>query len=151
MKPKYHRLRNPKHRPVFLLPYIDFDGQYAGHTDCERLSLGWAQYGPPTSASLKTFRYVRGKWSRQSEEVPLHRAVDLTLLLAKAVGGIRQSRLKAISLPVGTFKNQVHEVPLEPLCGDDRESQAFATLIGDPEVRSRLKKLRDVLNGLQNL
>jgi hypothetical protein len=34
--------------------------------------------------SAKVWRHTGGKWSRQSEELPLHRALDLALLICKA-------------------------------------------------------------------
>lgn len=77
------RLGGLKHKPVYLLPYYNYDGPYAGETDCIFLSLGWAQYDP-RSVSVKTLRYIqkpdqRDRWSRQSEELPIHRAVDAVI------------------------------------------------------------------------
>jgi hypothetical protein len=67
------------HHPVWLFPYEQFDGIYADHTDCKYLSIGAAQFDEST-LSAKTLRYI-DRWSRQSEELPLHRLVDLTLWL----------------------------------------------------------------------
>jgi hypothetical protein len=150
MKSKYHELRNPKHQPVFLVRYIEYDGPYANKTDCEYLSLGWAQY-EPSSASLKAFRYTGKKWSRQSEEIPLHRAVDLVILLASAVGNVSNSRLGAISFPANTFEKQRVDLRIDPRAEEEWGRKTFTALIMDKRVRTRLKKLRDVLNGLSNI
>src|SRR5579862_7334034 len=101
-----------KHTPVFLLPYAAFDGPYVGATDCHFLSLGWAQYDP-RSASLKTFRHTGSKWSRQSEEVPLHRAVDLVILLARAIRNMSGTHLNPIDLPKGTLENQRQGISIQ--------------------------------------
>lgn len=139
-----------KHRPVFLVPYAAYDGPYAGATDCLFLSLGWAQYDP-RSASLKTLRHSGSKWSRQSEEIPLHRAVDLTLVLAHAIRAMGDGpHLHNINLPADTFENQADEQIVQAgavsLIG---EGEAFGREIKSELVRRRLSKLRTVLNELQ--
>jgi len=66
-----------------MVPYERFDGSYAGNTDAKYLSLGLAQWrGPadPDAVSAKVWRYVEGKWSRMSEELPLHRVIDRNCL-----------------------------------------------------------------------
>jgi Family of unknown function (DUF6530) len=137
------------HRPVFLVPYLEYDGPYANQTDCEYLSLGWAQYGPPPTASLKAFRYTGTKWSRQSEELPLHRAVDLVLLLAAALEGVRGSELRPLNFPRGTFEHQSADLQLRVGAKDKLEQRAFAKQMTDECVLNRLRKLREVLNRMQ--
>src|SRR3954471_8238758 len=76
-----------KHQPIFMIPYAPFDGPYAGDTDVKYLSIGHAQWrhpGDPHALSAKVWRYSGEKWSRMSEEVPLHRLADLCTLLVKA-------------------------------------------------------------------
>jgi len=138
-----------KHRPVFLVPYAAYDGPYVGDTDCLLLSLGWAQYDP-RSASLKTLRHSGSKWSRQSEEIPLHRAVDLTLLLAHAIRAMGDGpHLHNIQLPSGTFENQTDEPTIMAGAASSiGEGEAFGREIKSTLVRRRLGKLRDVLNQL---
>src|ERR1700730_3410969 len=94
-----------KHQPIFLVPSAGYDGPYVGATDCLFLSLGWAQYDP-RSASLKTLRHSGSKWSRQSEEIPLHRAVDIVILLAHAIRSMLGPYLNTVNLPANTFENQ---------------------------------------------
>ena len=48
------------------------------------MSLGVAQYDPD-EISLKVWRFVKGKWSRQSEELPIHRNLDLSILFIKTL------------------------------------------------------------------
>lgn len=81
---------NLKHRPVVCIDdYDTIDGPYAQNgTDVRSIDLGLAQWDP-YDISAKVWRFVGseegGKWSRQSEELPLHRVLDLAILIAEAV------------------------------------------------------------------
>jgi len=76
-----------KHKPVIVSEdYADVDGRYAGKTDVQGLSLGLAQWNDRGNVdiSAKVWRYTGEKWSRQSEEMPLHRVLDLAILICQA-------------------------------------------------------------------
>lgn len=76
---------NLKHKPVFVAEnYDNIDGRDAYKTDAKGLSLGLAQWNDrgKIDISAKVWRYTGEKWSRQSEELPLHRVIDLTILIA---------------------------------------------------------------------
>jgi hypothetical protein len=62
--------------------YDQIDGQYRHHTDAKALSIGFAQYDEDEIA-MKIWRHTGNRWSRQSEELPLHRNLDLTILLLR--------------------------------------------------------------------
>jgi len=71
-----------QHKPVVTVDdYDSKDGIYTGHTDARALSIGYAQYDED-EFSAKVFRHTGQSWSRQSEELPLHRVLDLAILLA---------------------------------------------------------------------
>lgn len=75
-----------KHKPVVVCDnYERVDGRAAYNTDAQGLSLGLAQWNDrgKVDASAKVWRYTGEKWSRQSEELPLHRVLDLAILIAK--------------------------------------------------------------------
>ncbi len=73
------------HKPIVSVSdYEKIDGIYANNTDAKALSLGVAQYDPD-EISLKVWRFVKGKWSRQSEELPIHRNLDLSILFIKTL------------------------------------------------------------------
>ena len=78
-----------KHKPVLEVANYDrIDGSSAGDkTDAKGLSIGLAQWNEPgcTEISAKVWRNTGEKWSRQSEELPLHRAIDLTTLICTAI------------------------------------------------------------------
>lgn len=83
-----------KHKPVIVAEnYDNVDGRYAGHTDAKGLSLGLAQWNDrgKVEISAKVWRYTGEKWSRQSEELPLHRVLDLAILVARGLGHFREA------------------------------------------------------------
>lgn len=76
-----------KHKPVIVSEnYENVDGHYAYSSDAKGLSLGLAQWNDrgQVDISAKIWRYTGQKWSRQSEELPLHRAIDLAILICRA-------------------------------------------------------------------
>jgi len=76
-----------KHKPVIVSEnYENVDGRYAYDSDAKGLSLGLAQWNDrgKVEVSAKVWRYTGEKWSRQSEELPLHRVLDLAILLCRA-------------------------------------------------------------------
>ncbi len=75
-----------KHKPVIIAEnYENIDGRYAYNTDAKGLSLGLAQWNDrgKVDVSAKVWRYTGEKWSRQSEELPLHRVLDLAILVCR--------------------------------------------------------------------
>ena len=80
---------NLKHTPIIHVQnYDDRDAQYTNETDAKFLSVGFSQWtngeeNEDRSISVKVGRYdnENGKWSRQSEELPIHRVIDLSILL----------------------------------------------------------------------
>lgn len=75
-----------KHKPVIISEnYENVDGRYAYQSDAKGLSLGLAQWNDrgKVDISAKVWRYTGEKWSRQSEELPLHRVLDLAILICR--------------------------------------------------------------------
>lgn len=85
---------NLKHKPVIVCEnYENIDGRMANHTDAKGLSLGLAQWNDrgKVDISAKVWRYTGEKWSRQSEELPLHRVLDLAILVLRAEQHFREA------------------------------------------------------------
>lgn len=83
-----------KHKPVIVSEnYEQVDGRNAGHSDAKGLSLGLAQWNErgKLDISAKVWRYTGEKWSRQSEELPLHRVIDLAILVARSLEHFREA------------------------------------------------------------
>ena len=81
-------MESPKylsHQPIISVDdYDKIDALYANHTDVKALSVGKAQYDE-NQISLKVWRHTGEKWSRQSEELPIHRNLDLSILFLAAL------------------------------------------------------------------
>lgn len=83
-----------KHKPVIVSEnYANVDGRYANDTDTQGLSLGLAQWNDrgKVDISAKVWRHTGDKWSRQSEELPLHRVLDLAILLTRTMEHFREA------------------------------------------------------------
>ena len=83
-----------KHKPVICAEdYAKIDGKYAGKTDAQGLSLGLAQWNDRgnVDVSAKIWRHSGEKWSRQSEEMPLHRVLDLAIMIVKSYGYFKEA------------------------------------------------------------
>lgn len=85
---------NLKHKPVIVSEnYENVDGRYAYKSDAKGLSLGLAQWNDrgKVDISAKVWRHTGDKWSRQSEELPLHRVLDLAILVCRAEQYFREA------------------------------------------------------------
>ncbi len=77
--------KNLSHKPIISVnDYDKIDALYANSTDVKALSIGKAQYDT-SQISLKVWRHTDEKWSRQSEELPIHRNLDLSILFLAAL------------------------------------------------------------------
>ena len=86
------------HRPIIKWEnYSKTDGRFANDTDAQGLSVGVAQWNSSDEnkpdISVKVWRHTGEKWSRQSEEIPPHRLVDMTSLLCSALMYVRNDVL----------------------------------------------------------
>lgn len=85
---------NLKHKPVIVSEnYENVDGRYAYKSEAKGLSLGLAQWNDrgKVDISAKVWRHTGDKWSRQSEELPLHRVLDLAILICRAEQYFREA------------------------------------------------------------
>jgi Family of unknown function (DUF6530) len=131
-----------------LIPYADFDGPYAGNTDCKFISVGWAQWEEnPRPLSVKLLCHTGDRWSRQSEEMPLHRCVDATSVIAMMVK--QSNHLGTFDIPAGFFEGQ--KKPLEVSTGSEAptgskaEQEHLRKQLHSTMLRRRLTKLTDLL------
>lgn len=85
---------NLKHKPVVCAEeYYKIDGKYADNTDAQGLSLGLAQWNDRGNVdiSAKIWRHSGEKWSRQSEEMPMHRVLDLAIMICKTYAYFKEA------------------------------------------------------------
>lgn len=96
------------HKPIYAINnYHRIDGHYKNNTDVVGLSLGKAQWDKESFIpSVKIFRYKEEKkrWSRQSEETTLTRALDMATLVIKVLDKIYNGReFEDIVTPFGSI------------------------------------------------
>ena len=74
-----------KHKPVLVAE--DYPAIDAQASDAQGLSLGLAQWNDrgKVDISAKVWRHTGEKWSRQSEELPLSRVLDLAILACAGI------------------------------------------------------------------
>ena len=83
-----------KHKPVIVSEnYERVDGRKCYDSDAKGLSLGLAQWNDRgrVEISAKVWRYTGEKWSRQSEELPFTRVIDLAILVARTEAYFREA------------------------------------------------------------
>ena len=82
-----------KHKPVIVSQDYDrIDGRDTS-ADTKGLSVGLAQWNErgKVDISAKVWRYTGQKWSRQSEEMPLNRVLDLAILICRTTQYFREA------------------------------------------------------------
>lgn len=137
------------HKPILAIPYDAFDGKYANTTDASFISAGKSQWDADDNGTkemaLKVLRYVfeQDKWSRQSEEMPPHRPIDLTILLVLGL-------MDNTTIPAGTFFNQDQDIVAlsQDLGGDFSSVCDYYSQHPDELaiIENRLNALFDVLS-----
>ncbi|MBL9144112.1 MAG: hypothetical protein JNM99_10580 [Verrucomicrobiaceae bacterium] len=150
-----------KHKAVIVAEdYERIDGQYAGHTDAMGLSLGLAQWNDrgKLDISAKVWRYTGEKWSRQSEELPLHRVLDLALLICEAKKHMREAyRFEKLYDPnqiqIGRIDLQGETMFVTINTGNemiDEDMKLFRDCLSkeDERIAERLKRLAEALKEL---
>lgn len=135
------------HKPVFAMPYEHFDGIYAGETDARYISVGLAQYDP-YHVSIKTMRRSEKRWTRQAEELPLHRAIDMSIFLAKVLGAGDQA---VLNFPAQTFQKQENDFSVSQENRSISELENYRMFLEKnmPMYKFQFKVLLDILKSLE--
>ncbi len=150
-----------KHKPVVVCEnYEAVDGRDQYDSCAKGLSLGLAQWNDrgKVDVSAKVWRYTGGKWSRQSEELPMHRVLDLALLICRA----KQYFMDAYRYPKLYDENnpRIDRIGLQgdamtvEICKDnpmlDTDIKLFADALAhdDEMIAERLHTLANLLNDM---
>lgn len=130
-----------KHKPVIVSEnYENIDGRNAYNSDAKGLSLGLAQWNDrgKLDISAKVWRYTGEKWSRQSEELPLHRVLDLAILISRSMLHFREAyRYEKL---YDTDKPVIDRVGLQ---GD---AMTISVCTDNPMIDGDIKLFRQVLS-----
>ncbi len=151
-----------KHKPVITVEnYENVDGRTAYQSDAKGLSLGLAQWNDRgrVDISAKVWRYTGEKWSRQSEELPLHRVLDLAILnlprarlfrgcvpLCQAVR--RERPADRPHRRAGRRDDQVAVCPDNPMIDEDIQLFSDALARDDEMLAERLRLLSNLLQDM---
>lgn len=133
---------NNKHKPIVAVnDYHLIDGPFAPNTDAKALSIGWAQFDND-DLSMKVWRHTGKQWSPQSEELPFHRNLDLTIFLLHILFDEGPNPDSFLVAP----KSQIEEV-------ENNGMQIIRDYYNDPNVKKylepRLKEMRELLNKMK--
>lgn len=147
-----------KHKPVIVCEnYENIDGRNAYNSDSKGLSLGLAQWNDrgKVDISAKVWRFTGEKWSRQSEELPLHRVIDLAILICRAKQHFKDAyRFEKL---YDTEKTNIDRIGLQgdamtvsvctenPMIDEDVKLFAAALSNDDELMSERLKTLSGIL------
>lgn len=147
-----------KHKPVIVCEnYENIDGRRAYNSDAKGLSLGLAQWNDRGNVeiSAKVWRYTGDKWSRQSEELPLHRVLDLAILICRTKEHFKEAY--RFSKMYDESNPQIDRVGIQgdamtvSVCTDndmiDTDIKLFADVLSkdDEMISSRLHLLANML------
>jgi hypothetical protein len=148
-----------RHKPVIVSEnYDEIDGRYANESDAKGLSVGLAQWNDrgKVDVSAKIWRYTGEKWSRQSEEMPLHRVLDLALLICKTVTYFKEAyRYPKLYDPVSPSVDRVAlqggalDVSVcvdNPMLDEDIRLLRDALARDDELISERLRRLGELLD-----
>lgn len=151
-----------KHKPVIVSEEYDLiDGRKAYKSDAKGLSLGLAQWNDRGNVeiSAKIWRHTGEKWSRQSEEMPLHRALDLAILICQSKIYFKNLYYKKNS-EYPAFP-RIERIPLQggamnvAVCTDNEHIEEDVKLFDnclhqdDEIIGERLRRLADLLKELE--
>lgn len=134
------------HQPVYAMPYKQFDGWREGVTDTRYLSIGISQWSTD-EVSLKIMRY-KEQWSRQSEELPLHRVIDSSIFLAKV---LLDRDEQSVEIERNLFTNQSEGFRIQEELVSAQEKSQFDNFLTehDDALRERFNKLYQMLLSLK--
>ena len=147
-----------KHKPVIIAEdYDKVDGQYRENSDAKGLTLGLAQWNDRgrVDVSAKVWRHTGEKWSRQSEELPMHRVIDLAILICRAQqyfnNASAEQYQKNPAVDVISFDDgdmNINVCTDNPMIGEDIKLFRDA-LSKDPYLKERLQTLASVLKDME--
>jgi len=149
-----------KHKPVIVSDeYEKIDGRKAPESDAKGLSLGLAQWNDRghVDISAKIWRHTGGKWSRQSEEMPFHRVLDLAILIVRSQMYFRERYMQKDDNPVLDrigLQGGAMNVALckdNPMLNEDIELFDECLRKDDEILAERLNVLRALLGKLESM
>ena len=124
-----------KHKPIVSVnDYNQIDGMYHHDTDAKAFSIGHSTWDND-HISLKVWRQLDG-WSPQSEELPIHRCLDLAILFLASI-----KKDKDLPYPTCALQLKVDDEK-----DFDLIRQFYENTTNRKHIDARLNELRNLLN-----
>lgn len=128
--------KNLSHLPIVSVnDYDQIDGQYFNDTDARALSIGRSTWDKE-QISLKVWRKHGERWSRQSEELPIHRCLDLAILFLASIKKDKDLPYPTCSLQLTIDRDDLLEEIRSFYLNPDNKKH----------IDARLNELRNLLN-----
>ena len=128
--------KNRSHTPIVSVnDYDKIDAQYIPNTDARALSIGQSTWDRK-DISLKIWRHNGKQWKGNSEEMPIHRCLDLAILFLASIK-------KDKNLPYPTCSLQLM-VDRDDLFDEIRNF--YESPDNKKHIDARLNELRNLLN-----
>lgn len=128
--------KNLSHLPIVSVnDYDHIDGQYFNDTDARALSIGRSTWDKE-QISLKVWRKPGERWSRQSEELPIHRCLDLAILFLASIKKDKDLPYPTCSLQLTIDRDDLLEEIRSFYLNPDNKKH----------IDARLNELRNLLN-----
>lgn len=131
-----------KHKPVIVCEnYENIDGKYAYNSDAKGLSLGLAQWNDrgKVDISAKIWRYTGEKWSRQSEEMPMNRVLDLAIMICRSYLYFKEEAYRKKDF----YDRDNPEIDRVGLQGD---AMTLSVCLDNPMIKEDIELFMNVLN-----
>lgn len=122
-----------KHKPIIACKYSELFNEE--EEDAKYISIGRAQYND-NCASVKILRHSGIRWSRQSEEVPIHRMAYMMQMFLTAILHTQQNGKDS-------FQSSAHEEIIAPVDMDFLKNE-FNT--SRKEIAEGLRAVHDLLH-----
>lgn len=147
-----------KHKPLILCKdYNNLDGKFAYNSDVKGLSLGIAKWSDEekVNISAKVWRHTGERWSQKSEELPLHRVIDLAILICRtklhfsnSYGEEKINDKDSLLIESIPIQGEIMDISL---CNNNEDIKLFNQALSDENnfIEERLKVLSNILKELE--
>ena len=128
--------QNRSHKPIISVnDYDKIDAQYISDTDARALSIGQSTWDGKY-ISLKIWRHNGKQWKGNSEEMPIHRCLDLAILFLASI-----KKDKKLPYPICSLQLTVDREDLF-----DEIRNFYESTDNRNHIDARLYELRNLLN-----
>lgn len=139
-----------KHKPIYAINnYHRIDGHYKNDTDVYGISVGKAQWDDTKFIpSVKVFRKKNNRWSRQSEETTLTRAIDMAMLVIKTLDRVYNGK------DMGKINSEFASLDIEKMTDNEELVNALNEYLNNEnnkcDIEAHIDRLEKALLSYRN-